>query len=456
MVSGRDTVRKPESPPARPKRALALQHARSARESTPDDTAVPSAIGELFPDLSPEEFLRDYYPGRVAEHHGPLARLTSLIQESRLFQPVELIRSGYRETVIAYVRTAAGRRHQVDVTPASAIELYRCGSTVDISGINLALPAVGRFTDSLRNELGLNPLEELGYHTGVVKCDAIVSEKGDAVPKHFDSVETMSIHLAGTKIWRIAPAAEVAFPLHPHFPSLHYNRRDGQAYPKYFPEAFSHEMPPGTREIVMKPGSVLFLPRGTWHETEALEPTISIAFVLKTPSRGDVIASIIDRIVEADAYWRQPLPLATADHYRQAYRDLESAIERIGHDLGAFPSPSVLPALELYRMATGSKFHLRRATRNNSGAWNLDIAAGTLEPANVELDADLAQIVRWVMAVGRPFATWELGTQLGIPTSSSYLRDCFLELGLIELCVEDSVGVRPSPPGAQLADRSEA
>ena len=34
----------------------------------------------------------------------------------------------------------------------------------------------------------------------------------------------------------------------------------------------------------MAPGSVLFLPRGTWHYTQAGEPSLSISIVLDPPA----------------------------------------------------------------------------------------------------------------------------------------------------------------------------
>src|SRR3546814_1181467 len=62
-----------------------------------------------------------------------------------------------------------------------------------------------------------------------------------------------------------------------------------------------------SRSHEMQPGSVLFLPRGTWHRTEALEPSLSLSIVVRPPVLADALLDWLQPWLLGDARWRLPL-----------------------------------------------------------------------------------------------------------------------------------------------------
>ncbi len=63
----------------------------------------------------------------------------------------------------------------------------------------------------------------------------------------------------------------------------------------------------------MKPGTVLFLPRGTWHYTEAGEPSLSLSITISPPTLLDCAMEQIRWLLLQDSAWREPLYGATAN-----------------------------------------------------------------------------------------------------------------------------------------------
>jgi len=82
----------------------------------------------------------------------------------------------------------------------------------------------------------------------------------------------------------------------------------------------------------MRPGSVLFMPRGTWHRTEADEPSLSVTIAMRPPSAAEVILENMRWLLLQDASWRKPLYGAYGD-----IRQKEAAMEAAGQLLEKLP-----------------------------------------------------------------------------------------------------------------------
>lgn len=99
---------------------------------------------------------------------------------------------------------------------------------------------------------------------------------GTYTPPHVDPRDNLLVQLVGRKRVTLWPPQEAA-KLYPHpAPSRHVNasrvdgrRPDRARFPRFFEAARA--------VVVLEPGEALFLPRGWWHDVEALEPSASIS-----------------------------------------------------------------------------------------------------------------------------------------------------------------------------------
>src|SRR5262249_54766765 len=149
-------------------------------------------------------------------------------------------------------------------------------------------PAVDRFVRDVAADLGI-PFEQCG-------ADLIASRAGAGALMHFDSDDGFNIQIRGRKRWKTAPNRWVVHPL------VSY----GVGYPDVGRQLAAHaegrpmpdRMPPDSRIHHVRPGSVVYLPRGTWHETQVVGREESLALVVNLS-----VPSWADRVLDA-LKWR--------------------------------------------------------------------------------------------------------------------------------------------------------
>jgi len=157
------------------------------------------------------------------------------------------------------------------------------------------LPPVQQWLTALRTELGL-PL----------KCDprsiVYVSPAGSGNSAHFDANANFVVQIRGTKLWRIAPNRDVINPTDRW-------AMNQDELPEEL-EGCVHgplptQMPADAETIALAPGSVLFVPRGYWHQTESNEDTLALNFTFGQPTWADVVLTALRARLLKDPQWRE-------------------------------------------------------------------------------------------------------------------------------------------------------
>jgi hypothetical protein len=190
-------------------------------------------------------------------------------------------------------------RHSPFMVPAEngcPKTLFNMGLTVYLDNIQPCLPKSPLVLQALERNLGIPP--------GTARIGAFASPPGDGAACHYDTEDVISIQLTGSKAFHVAPVEEVRYPV-----GMQYSpgsAPDADLYPQVagrFPEWKDAKFDC----IEMRPGSVLFMPRGTWHRTEANEPSLSITIALRPPSAAELILENVRWLLLQDASWRKPL-----------------------------------------------------------------------------------------------------------------------------------------------------
>jgi hypothetical protein len=253
---------------------------------------------ELLARLFPGQAFLDHFPDEVIVGTGPIDRIAELVSDELLADPERLIRAAHGE-VCAATRTREGHSHLISVPPAVGACLWANGTPIEIPHIDRVCPAVARWQKEIDRELG--------YERAVaIRCSAFVSRGGAHSGMHFDRTEVLNLQLRGTKRWLLAPNTDVAYAMHPFLAGL----KDGRG-PRhdagYFPPRFHVPEPASCRVVDMTPGTAMLIPRGHWHRVEADDASVSIGFVLETPTAIEaLLAALRHRLIgRADA--RRPL-----------------------------------------------------------------------------------------------------------------------------------------------------
>lgn len=207
---------------------------------------------------------------------------------------IEALSAKYRGDL----RFTSGRKYQnmQAAKDTHAVVLYRMGLTVQFDNI---APYVNGCAEQLREleaELGMNP--------GCTQASVFASPVTEGLSVHFDAQDIFSIQLRGNKRYQVAKVEELSYPCGTQFvPGL---AAFDDLYPQV-PNGFPDPSRAAFTQVDMKPGSVLFMPRGTWHYTEADSDSMSVSIGIYTLSAADYVLAQLRLLLLQDPQWRRPL-----------------------------------------------------------------------------------------------------------------------------------------------------
>jgi ribosomal protein L16 Arg81 hydroxylase len=278
-------------------------------------------IANLFPSLG-SAFVADYFPARAHVEHGDLRRLGEAFDPGVWWDPFELIASSRAGELLAYATKEGAKRRNLRVPRDVAAALFERGVTVEVPSIELLHPPLEAWTSALVDALGLPDRRH-------VFCHATLSIAGDALPMHFDHVDVLTVQIRGKKRWWLADNRELAAPLHSHFAG------EAPRDPSYFPAALATSMPDDAQVVDMTEGSVLFTPRGRWHQTRADDVCVSLTFGVQTPSALALVLEALRAHLLRDPEWRAPIAGTRGDAVRRAAAEAKASalLRRLSGDV---------------------------------------------------------------------------------------------------------------------------
>ena len=247
----------------------------------------------LFTPDGLREFFEAHWPDKYFVAHGKKARLPPAFLVDELNNFDSLARR-YQGKVSFF----SGPRspHMVPVEGVNAAALYRLGLSVYLTDIGPYFP---EFTPMLRH------LErELGINEGCARAGVFASPHSDGIHCHYDAVDIISVQLRGNKLWRLARVQEIPFPSGKQY--IPGNHPIDDLYPQVT-NGFPDWRDANFDEVEVWPGSVLFMPRGTWHQTEASEDSIAVSIGMTPPTAAEVILEQLRLTLLQDPKWRKPL-----------------------------------------------------------------------------------------------------------------------------------------------------
>ena len=120
---------------------------------------------------------------------------------------------------------------------------------------------------------------------------------------HFDANANFIIQIRGTKKWTLVKNTSV------HYPTERFTTGSfemSEALENQCHDQLLDSVPDeGATEYTMTPGSVLFVPRGMWHETTTDEDSLSLNFTFSQPTWADVFSKSIHNVLLKSTEWRK-------------------------------------------------------------------------------------------------------------------------------------------------------
>lgn len=159
---------------------------------------------------------------------------------------------------------------------------------------------------------------------------------------HFDQNINLIIQVHGEKSWWIKENDTVSNPLTRHTLGTEADPELASYLEKPFPEAIKFE-----REYLLKPGSVLFVPRGHWHKTHAHSEALALNFTFSVPSWTDMVSiALRARIIQSEL-WREPiLGLNNPEVSQKKVESFQMLIDSLKEDIQSWKAEDILGFIE--------------------------------------------------------------------------------------------------------------
>lgn len=239
-------------------------------------------------------FLRDHWPRTLLVQHGSPSRLKGLIDVTELRDVEALTALSARQYLVQSARFK-NRFGNVPVSGSAAAEFFHTGHTIYAVEPEFQSPAFLRWLAALERDLG--------QPAGLILSSVFLSKPGPGSRMHFDAQESFVVQVRGRKRWWLAPNQDVQFPAE--------NYIAGDPVPEslavQLDQPLAQRMPDDALSVVLEPGSIMFVPRGTWHATETLEESWHLDLMLPMPTWGDTLAARLEEHFHASAHWREPM-----------------------------------------------------------------------------------------------------------------------------------------------------
>lgn len=344
-----------------------------------------ATLADILAPVTTEQFFAEYYDRKPLHVPGTPAKfaavmgwrdLNRILDQTHIWSTasMKLAVEGQLIAPDQYCIRAQGR-DGVEVwqpQPARVQEAIRKGASLVLNDIDSLTPGLAAVS---------NALEAAGI--GKAQANLYLSwQSHRAFQSHFDTHDVWAVHVEGEKTWNLyegrfdAPIPAPAF------------RQLGQAFHDKAKKGLM-------QQVRLKPGDLLYLPRGWYHDALADSPSsIHIAFGVNAPLGLDFLNLLQERAM-TDPFFRQNLP-RWEDNASGKMALRERAV-LIGQKLAELcRDPKLLAALEHqvahWRFARGG-YGLGPAFREG-GSAPAPVAADGQEGQSFRVFADGAKTVR--------------------------------------------------------------
>lgn len=270
-----------------------------------------NVLDRLFPRLGREAFVARHFGLRTpAVEHGSPGRLPLALPAPEVERLLE--RYGSRGISLYGPEGHHTLRVRIDAADYGGRGLLLdAGLALGLVEILDAWPELRRLGTALVEQLGLPPSA-----LALGNCFIAPGEETGVTP-HFHSDDSFLLHLHGDKELYLRPGPEDPVAQWDEQDWERWNARGEVGVPPptaehhaQFPEGFPRRPPLEAMELhAMRPGTVAYIPRGTWHHTRTPgnQTSISVALFVRSPRTVDAVLEVLRLELAQLAPWRRPL-----------------------------------------------------------------------------------------------------------------------------------------------------
>ncbi|MBC7712319.1 MAG: hypothetical protein H7177_03215 [Rhizobacter sp.] len=249
---------------------------------------------------------------------------------------LEALLNVWPKDIQAHLPDVRDEASSIDTTAKDAQKLFDNGMGLLFNHAETISPVLERWVHTLRNDLGLSALT-------IARCLMYATPANAGTAAHFDQNINFVLQVTGNKNWWIAPNLEVSNPMTRHTIGLPTDPE----LESYAEEPMPDERPENGKKFELKAGSLLFVPRGSWHWTEAETDALSLNFTFTAPTWIDLFSAAIRGRLAQSSDWRETaIGFSDVEGIKLAEQKLNFLLEELVHDLPYWKAEDIIAATE--------------------------------------------------------------------------------------------------------------
>lgn len=356
-------------------------------------------LATLLGDMNKKQFLNDYWDlNKPLISKGPLKRFGNILSIAELHS-VKSLCEVWRTGEILY--TWAPKSIKVPILTVSgseALKLYQSGFTLFFQNVEKSVLALQPLLRSLEVELGLLP--------GEMYCEAFASPKGTGARPHFDSTSTFNLQISGSKHWELAENLQVLNP-----PASFMIGSDASALEPLIKSSLPTRMPRAQLVGEAYPGTVVFVPQGVWHRTQALSESFALCFTVSPNTWGKVVMNFLSKqLPKSRASRKNAISLLSRKGQRAGQKEITEVMSELLKILNSC-SPQEIVDFTVGKL--NSSFQLIKTAKaklsydSNEQIYTFKFHTGKAKEVRV-IDDEFARMVTWILRHKKKFSLYKM------------------------------------------------
>lgn len=294
-------------------------------------------LSALVAPLTPDEFMQDAWPKEPFVVHGLDNSIQDLINLPFL-RSLDALLNSWPFLVQAHLPDISDESSSVDATPKDARKLFSNRMPLLFNNVEKISPLLLEWLTILARDLGLP-------NSTYARCLVYATPDGRGTAPHFDQNINFVLQLHGTKKWWIAPNSIIENPTE----RFTMNQDLAPELASYAIGEMPTNMPEDHQEISLSPGSMLFVPRGYWHATEAIGEALALNFTFSQPTWIDLFTLALKSRLSLSKDWREladGVGSSDVDRRLAAQQKFEVLLAELTDDLPNWQASDILASTE--------------------------------------------------------------------------------------------------------------
>ena len=294
-----------------------------------------TGLAALIHPHSIEEFLNSYDLNAPFVVHQNFEHMKA-IRDLPFLKSLETLLKSWPSTIQAHLPDVRDESSSIDTNTLDAQKLFNNGMGLLFNEAQNISPLLVEWLEEIKKDLGLS---QMTYARSLIY--ATPDGKGTAV--HFDQNINFVYQLHGTKVWHMAPNPDLINPLTRHT----MGTIPDPEMMGYLEAPLPTSMPKNVETYELRAGSVLFVPRGYWHSTEAEGDALALNFTFTAPTWLDLFTAALRSRLAMSPEWRETANGINNPNYRQlAEKKFDYLLSNLVEELPHWSAVEILDAIE--------------------------------------------------------------------------------------------------------------